>query len=85
MLGGLFALLLAVLLQVDWIRRESRSAIDRMRLVELRLQEYRQAALLIGPPSNSCDELAIRRRVLTRARLDDAGLRPFELFAAEGL
>jgi hypothetical protein len=49
MLVGLFGLLLGLLIQVLSISRASSAAVDRMRLVELRLQEYRQAALLVGP------------------------------------
>ena len=49
MLVGLFCLAVGVLLQLHRIRRESRAALDRMRLLDLRLQEYRQTALLVGP------------------------------------
>lgn len=48
MLLGLFALVAGMMLQLRSIRRESQVALDRMRLVELRLQEYRQAALLVN-------------------------------------
>ena len=49
MLVGLFCLAVGVMLQLHRIRRESRAALDRMRLLDLRLQEYRQTALLVGP------------------------------------
>jgi len=49
MLVGLFGLMLGLLIQVLSISRASSAAVDRMRLVELRLQEYRQAALLVSP------------------------------------
>jgi hypothetical protein len=49
MLVGLFGLVLGLLIQVLSISRSSSAAVDRMRLVELRLQEYRQAALLVSP------------------------------------
>lgn len=51
MLVGLFGLVLGLLIQVLSISRASSAAVDRMRLVELRLQEYRQAALLVSPVS----------------------------------
>jgi hypothetical protein len=51
MLIGLFGLVLGLLIQVLSISRASSAAVDRMRLVELRLQEYRQAALLVSPVS----------------------------------
>jgi hypothetical protein len=51
MLIGLFGLVLGLLIQVLSISRASSAAVDRMRLVELRLQEYRQAALLVSPTS----------------------------------
>jgi hypothetical protein len=52
MLIGLFGLAVGVLFQLHRMRRESHAALDRMRLLDLRLQEYRQAALLVGPTSN---------------------------------
>jgi hypothetical protein len=52
MLVGLFCLAVGVLCQLHRIRRESRAALDRMRLLDLRLQEYRYAAMLVGPASD---------------------------------
>jgi hypothetical protein len=57
MLFGLFWLAMGVLVLLNRLRRESRTALDRMRLLDLRLREYRQAALLTGPAS-----LGIRHR-----------------------
>jgi hypothetical protein len=53
MLLGLFTLVAGMMLQLRSIRRESQAALDRMRLVELRLQEYRQAALLVNRDQNA--------------------------------
>ena len=78
MLAGLFGLVFDLLLQVIAMRRESRSAVDRMHLVELRLREYRQAALLVGRAEHNTAH-ALRAPKLSRARLDDPELGFFEL------
>jgi hypothetical protein len=48
MLLGVFGLLFGAVVQISWLARYSRTALDRMRLIELRLQEYRSTALLLG-------------------------------------
>jgi hypothetical protein len=47
MLLGLFALVAGMMLQLKSMRRDNQAALDRMRLVELRLREYRQATVLV--------------------------------------
>jgi hypothetical protein len=69
MLIGLFGLVLGLLIQVLSISRASSAAVDRMRLVELRLQEYRQAALLVAPATHIGTSLHAARS----GRADGAG------------
>jgi hypothetical protein len=49
MLAGLFGVVLGVLMQVAALRRESHLARDYLRLLDARLREYRQTALLAAP------------------------------------
>ncbi|MEX2138751.1 MAG: hypothetical protein WD894_05780 [Pirellulales bacterium] len=83
MLIGLFGLAVGVLLQLHHMRRDSRVALDRMRLLDLRLQEYRQAALLVGPTSQVSYGRIPREYLLTSARTDDPRFRSFDQVAAE--
>jgi hypothetical protein len=81
MLFGLFWLAMGVLLLLNRLRRENRTALDRMRLLDLRLQEYRQAALLAGP--SPCNAQIMDYRRLPGTRLNHARFEAVDPLAAK--
>jgi hypothetical protein len=82
MIAGLFSLVLGVLLHVIALRRDSRMAREHLRLLDARLQEYRQSALLTAPqPFGELRETP----PLRGCRQKNASLGSLNLFGVEHL